>query len=52
VLTGELAHTGPIAVAIGLDDDGPDRDHDCVKEISQAKKPPALAGRIVLKRRP
>jgi hypothetical protein len=51
VLTGELAHTGPIALGLGLGDDGDDRDHDCVKEISQVKKPAALAGKIVLTRR-
>jgi hypothetical protein len=40
-LTGELSHPA----------DGPDRDHDCVKEVSAAKLPAALAGQIVLKRR-
>ncbi len=40
-LTGELSHPA----------DGPDRDHDCVKEIGAAKLPAALAGQIVLKRR-
>jgi hypothetical protein len=40
-LTGELSHPA----------DGPDRDHDCVKEASAAKLPAALAGQIVLKRR-
>ena len=40
-LTGELSHPA----------DGPDRDHDCVKEISAAKLPSALAGQIVLTRR-
>jgi hypothetical protein len=39
-LTGELSHP----------EDGPDRDHDCVQEISAAKLPAALAGQIVLKR--
>jgi len=51
VLTGELAHTGQIASALGLPDDGADRDHDCVKEIGHVKLPAALAGQIVLKRR-
>ena len=40
-LTGELSRPA----------DGPDRDHDCVKEISAAKLPAALAAEIVLKRR-
>ncbi len=40
-LTGELSHPA----------DGPDRDHDCVHEISAAKLPSALAGQVVFKRR-
>lgn len=40
-LTGELSHPA----------DGPDRDHDCVKETSAAKLPAALAGQLVLQRR-
>ncbi len=40
-LTGELSHP----------EDKGDRDHDCVREISLAKLPSALAGEIVLKRR-
>jgi hypothetical protein len=40
-LTGELSHPA----------DGPDRDHDCVKEIAAAKLPSALAAQIVLTRR-
>jgi hypothetical protein len=41
-LTGELAR---------IDDRG-DRDHDCVVEISVAKRPAALAAELVLQRRP
>jgi hypothetical protein len=40
-LTGELSHPA----------DGPDRDHDCVHEVSAAKLPSALAGQVVFKRR-
>jgi len=40
-LTGELSHPA----------DGADRDHDCVKEVSVAKLPSALAGQLVMKRR-
>ncbi len=40
-LTGELSHPA----------DGPDRDHDCVVEISAAQRPAALAGEVVFKRR-
>ncbi|MFI5289525.1 MAG: hypothetical protein ACHQ17_07740, partial [Polyangia bacterium] len=40
-LTGELSRPA----------DGPDRDHDCVKEISYAQLPAALAAQIVLKRK-
>jgi hypothetical protein len=40
-LTGELSHPA----------DGPDRDHDCVKEVAAAKLPAALAAQIVLTRR-
>jgi hypothetical protein len=41
MLTGELSH---------FLDDG-DRDHDCVPEIAKAKRPAALAGQVVFKRR-
>jgi hypothetical protein len=51
VLSGELAHTGALALALGLADDGDDRDHDCVREIGKVKRPAALAGQIVLQRR-
>jgi hypothetical protein len=40
-LTGELGHA----------EDGPDRDHDCVKEVSVAKLPSALGGQLVLTKR-
>jgi hypothetical protein len=40
-LTGELSHPN----------DGPDRDLDCVKEISAAKLPSALAAKIVLQKK-
>jgi hypothetical protein len=40
-LTGELSHPA----------DGPDRDHDCVQEISVAKLPSALAAQVTLTRR-
>ncbi|HZS38090.1 MAG TPA: hypothetical protein VFF06_14735 [Polyangia bacterium] len=39
-LTGELSRTA----------DGPDRDHDCVREISAVKLPAALAGKLELSR--
>jgi hypothetical protein len=40
-LTGELSHPN----------DGPDRDSDCVQEISVVKLPSALANKIVIKRK-
>ena len=40
-LTGELSHPA----------DGPDRDADCVKEISAVKLPASLASQIVIRRR-
>jgi hypothetical protein len=43
----ERALTGELAKA----EDGGDRDHDCVQEISVAKLPAALAAEVVLKRR-
>ncbi|MGZ3439213.1 MAG: hypothetical protein ACXVDD_06845, partial [Polyangia bacterium] len=45
---GERALTGELA---RVDDHG-DRDHDCVVEISLAKRPAALAAELVLQRRP
>jgi hypothetical protein len=43
---GERALTGELS----LPEDGPDRDHDCVKEISAVGLPAALAGQIVITR--
>jgi hypothetical protein len=40
-LTGELSHSS----------DGPDRDHDCVKEIGAVQLPAALAAQIVINRK-
>ncbi|HWE29795.1 MAG TPA: hypothetical protein VHB97_17415 [Polyangia bacterium] len=45
---GERALTGELA---RVEDRG-DRDHDCVVEISLAKRPAALAAELVLQRRP
>ncbi len=43
---GERALTGELSQPA----DGPDRDHDCVHEISTVKAPAALAATLVLKR--
>ena len=44
---GERALTGELSQPT----DGPDRDHDCVREISAVHLPAALAGEIVLRRK-
>ncbi|HEX4462552.1 MAG TPA: hypothetical protein VIA18_31460, partial [Polyangia bacterium] len=44
---GERALTGELA----RPEDGGDRDHDCVLEISLAKRPAALAAELILQRR-
>jgi hypothetical protein len=44
---GERALTGELS----RPEDGGDRDHDCVVEISVARRPAALAGELVLQRR-